>query len=130
MLDCVKLFSSGEEPGEEAGKEQKPSKISLRKANEQSSQLSHSADDTLSLLVDFGTSPTVSLATLAGSVTAKEPHFLVLKQNGCLQIWSARQRRILDRFYLGLNGNEKYTCLAAHPSMPLFIQIQVELVLF
>ena len=63
------------------------------------------------LVVDFDTSKTVGLA----NVNPQGQNFVVLKENGCLQIWNLKLKKIINRFLI----NEQCTSLSSHAKMPL-----------
>ena len=65
------------------------------------------------LVVNFDYGNSIGLACLC----PYSDNFIVLKENGCLQIWNNREKSLIGRLLL----NEKSSCISAHPSMPLVV---------
>lgn len=55
----------------------------------------------LQLVVNFDSSPSVGITPLNLNTTAgSSDHFLVLKENGCVQVWSMKEKKIVKRVFL------------------------------
>jgi hypothetical protein len=52
---------------------------------------------------DYDTSESIGVAALASSAAGdanSNGRFVLLKKNGCLQLWSSKQKKILSRLHL------------------------------
>ena len=77
--------------------------LSLNERNERTGGALNE-DKRFSLLLNYDYSATVSVASLAATHNESSGGgnmFLVLKENGTLQLWSLEQREMIQRFGLG-----------------------------